>query len=62
MTNNYFNTNIIRNHAEHLQLNNGMAETYDFCLGLAEKFVTLHSDADRAWYADQKRSYICYDV
>jgi len=36
-----------------------MAETYDFCIGLAELFM---NDSDRAWYTDQKRAHICYDV
>jgi hypothetical protein len=62
MTDNYFNTDIVRNHDDHLQLNNSMAETYDFCLGQSEKYTTLFNDADRAWYADRKRSFICYDV
>ena len=56
---NYFNTQIVARHDDHLYLNNSMAETYDFCIGLAELFM---NDSDRAWYTDQKRAHICYDV
>lgn len=57
MTGNYFNTHIVERHDDHIRLNNWMAEFYDFCSGL--KHIT---EADRAWYVDQKRAHICYDV
>jgi len=56
---NYFNTNIIKNHDDHLYLNNSMAECYDFCLSVAEQFDNI---ADQAWWYDQKQGHICYDV
>lgn len=56
---NYFNTDIINNHDDHLYLNNSMAECYDFCLGLAELFM---NKSDMVWYTEQKRGHICYDV
>jgi hypothetical protein len=62
MQSNFFNTNIVRNHDINTELNNSMANTYDWCLGMAEKYSVLYADADRAWYADQKRGHICYDV
>ena len=42
-----------------MYLNNSMAECYDFCVGMAEIFM---NDSDIAWYTDQKRGHICYDV
>jgi hypothetical protein len=62
MKNNYFNNDIVGNHDFITDLNNGMANTYDWCLGMAEKYKTLYSDADRVWYAEQKHGHICYDV
>lgn len=56
---NYFNTNIVQNHNDHMWLNNGMAECYDFCLSVAEYFK---NPADIAWYYEQKKGHICYDV
>lgn len=56
---NYFNKNIVENHDHLMYLNNSMAECYDFCLSVA---VTLENIADQAWYYDQKRAHICYDV
>lgn len=59
MTVNYFNKNIVNNHDHLMYLNNSMAECYDFCLSVA---VTLENIADQAWYYDQKKAHICYDV
>lgn len=56
---NYFNTRIVERHDDHMWLNNSMAETYDFCLSIATGF---RSDADCAWYYEQKKSFLCYDV
>ena len=56
---NYFNTNIVNNHDRLMYLNNSMAECYDFCLSVAEQFDNV---ADQAWWADQKKGHICYDV
>jgi hypothetical protein len=56
------NTDIIRNHAHNMYLNNRWAEDWDYCLGMAERYTDIYNDADRAWYADQKRSFLCYDV
>jgi hypothetical protein len=62
MKNNFFNTNIVRDHDLITELNNSMANTYDWCLGMAEKYQMLYADADRAWWSEQKRGHICYDV
>lgn len=59
MTDNYFNTNIVERHADHMYLNNSMAECYSFCLSVAECF---DNTADKAWWYDQKQGHICYDV
>jgi hypothetical protein len=59
MANNYFNDNIIENHDQLMYQNNSMAEVYDFCLGIA---TVLENDTDQAWYYEQKKSHICYDV
>ena len=56
---NYFNTNIVRNHDDHMYLNNSMAETYDFCLGVA---TALDNIADQVWFYDQKKAHLCYDI
>lgn len=56
---NYFNQKIVERHQDHLDLNNSMAECYDFCLGVA---TVLGSDADRAWYYDMKKAHLCFDV
>jgi hypothetical protein len=56
---NYFNTKIVERHADHMWLNNSMAECYDFCLSVAECFDNA---ADCAWWYDQKKSHLCYDV
>lgn len=55
---NYFNTKIIERHEDHLDLNNVMAEFSSFMLSL-EGILT---EPDKAWWADQKKSFICYDV
>ena len=57
MTDNYFNTKIVERHDDHMRLNNWLAEFYDFCSG-----VSYISEADRAWYTEQKRYCLCYDV
>ena len=62
MKNNFFNTNIVRDHDLITELNNSMANTYDWCLGMAEKYQVLYADSDRAWWSEQKRGHICYDV
>lgn len=56
---NYFNQNIVQNHDDHMYLNNSMAECYDFCLGIATAFK---NETDQAWYYDQKKGHLCYDV
>ena len=56
---NYFNTQIIERHNDHMYLNNSMAECYDFCLGIAECF---DSEPDQVWWYQQKKGHICYDV
>lgn len=59
MSDNYFNTDIVNNHDQLMYLNNSMAECYDFCLGVSE---VMESTSDQAWWADQKKGHICYDV
>jgi hypothetical protein len=59
MTENYFNTRIIERHADHMYMNNSMAECYDFCLGVA---TVLENVVDQVWYSEQKKGHICYDV
>lgn len=59
MTDNYFNTNIIANHDHIMWLNNGMTETYDFCLSIAERF---DSESDKIWWQQQKKTCLCYDI
>ena len=56
---NYFNTDIIARHNDHMYLNNSMAEVYDFCLSVAECF---DSEPDKVWWYEQKKGHICYDV
>ena len=56
---NYFNTDIIERHNDHMYLNNGMAECYDFLIGVAECF---DSESDKVWWQQQKKGHICYDV
>ena len=57
--NNYFNQNIIKNHDDHMDLNNSMAECYDYCLSVA---TVLDNIVDQAWYYEQKKGHLCYDV
>ena len=52
----------MRDHDLITELNNSMANTYDWCLGMAEKYSVLYADSDRAWWSEQKRGHICYDV
>lgn len=59
MTENYFNTQIINRHDDHMYLNNSMAECYDFCLGVA---TALGNVVDQVWWSEQKKSHICYDI
>jgi hypothetical protein len=59
MSVNYFNTDIVRNHDQLMYLNNSMAECYDFCLGVAE---CVNNVVDQAWWYEQKKAHICYDV
>jgi len=59
MKENYFNNNIIGKHDDIMFLNNMMAETYDFCIYVAERFG---NESDREWNYQQKRFYLCYDV
>jgi hypothetical protein len=54
----YFNSNIVDNHAHRTQLLNEMAEFANFCLSLS----VLNTDADNVWYEEMKKSNICYDV
>lgn len=56
---NYFNTNIVERHEDHMHLNNRMAECYAFLQGVAEFFDT---ESDVAWWHSQKKGHICYDV
>jgi hypothetical protein len=56
---NYFNTKIVERHDDQIQLNNNMAECYDFCLGIAER---LDNKSDAAWWYNQKKGHLCYDV
>jgi len=59
MSTNYFNTNIVDRHDDHMWLNNSMAECYDFCLQVAEQF-DINSDA--SWWYSMKKGHLCYDV
>lgn len=59
MSNNYFNTDIIRNHDQLMYLNNSMAECYDFCLNIAEQF---DNNSDASWWYSMKKGHLCYDV
>jgi hypothetical protein len=56
---NYFNSHIIERHEDHMWLNNGMAEVYDFCAGVAAK---LDNPTDEVWYYQMKKGHLCYDV
>lgn len=56
---NYFNTQIIERHDDHMWLNNSMAECYDFCLRVAEQFDT---ESDKVWWYSMKKGHLCYDV
>lgn len=56
---NYFNTQIVDRHDDHMWLNNSMAECYDFCQNIAELFG---NESDAAWWASMKKGHICYDV
>ena len=56
---NYFNQKIVERHDDHIYLNNSMAECYDYCLSVA---TVLDNVVDQAWYYDQKKSHLCYDV
>jgi hypothetical protein len=58
MTNNFFNQNIVQNHDLIMKLNNEMAEFYNFSLTL----TCIMTDADVAWYEDQMKAHLCYDV
>ena len=41
-----------------MKLNNEMAEFYNFSLTL----TCIMTDADVAWYEDQMKAHLCYDV
>jgi len=57
MTDNYFNTDIIRNHDDIMTLNNWQVDFFNMMLG----FSWLN-DNERDMYQDELRSYLCYDV
>lgn len=57
MTDNYFNTDIIRNHDEIMLLNGWMVEHFNFVLTLP-----WMSDDEIDSYEDEMASYLCYDV
>jgi hypothetical protein len=59
MSDNYFNTNIVERHEDHMWLNNSMAECYDFCLRIAEQF---DNKSDMSWWYSMKKGHLCYDV
>jgi hypothetical protein len=53
----YFNSNIIQRHDEHMTLNNWMVDHFSFMMGLS--FIT---EAEHDLYAEEKATYLCYDV
>lgn len=57
MTENYFNSNIVERHDDHIRLNNWMAEFMSFCMSFP-----WNTEAEQEMYHDEKSSYICYDV
>jgi len=54
---NYFNTNIIRNHDDIMTLNNWQVDFFNMMLGF-----TWLNDSERDIYAEEKKTYLCYDV
>lgn len=54
---NYFNQKIVERHDDIMMLNNWMTEHNNFMLS-----VSWNTDADKAWYYDQKKAHLCYDV
>lgn len=56
---NYFNTQIIERHDDHMWLNNSMAECYDFCQNIAE---IVGNEIDAKWWYTMKKGHLCYDV
>ena len=57
MTDNYFNTDIIRNHDHLMTLNGWMVEHWNFCMTFE-----WNSDEVNDELHDLKQSYLCYDV
>jgi hypothetical protein len=54
----YMNSEIVKRHDQHLELNNSMAQHWNWILSLP----SVTSESDVAWYIEQKRAHTCYDV
>ena len=57
MNDNYFNTNIIRNHDDIMRLNAWMVDHLNFMLT-----ISWLNDSERSMYEDEIASYLCYDI
>lgn len=55
---NYMNSKIVERHDHHMELNASRAELANFCMSL----TSIMSESDQVWWAEMKKSCICYDV
>jgi hypothetical protein len=52
------NSKIVERHDHHMELNASRAELANFCMSL----TSIMSESDQVWWAEMKKSCICYDV